>query len=165
MLQHVDFLCKFSVTFLALVFLNPFVKLHVVTKGMFCLHSCETQGTGHLIHHSHLQGRTQAHVVNQQLCLIFAASPQLHIFDCLCSNAHYHYNFNSRKKALENIWVITDREAKQQGQAKIKHPQKCQLYYCLKYQLGSVQVITREIKKVKVTLIFKALIERNYSIS
>lgn len=98
MLQHVDFLCKFSVTFLALVFLNPFVKLHVVTKGVFCLHSCETGGTGHLAHHSHLQGRTQAHAANQQLYFISAASPQLHIFHCLCSNAHYQYYFNSRKK-------------------------------------------------------------------
>lgn len=74
MFQHVDFLRKFSVTFLALVFLNPLVKLHVVTKSMFCLHSCETEGTGHLAHHSHLQGRTQAHVVNQQLYFIFCES-------------------------------------------------------------------------------------------
>lgn len=103
MLQHVDFLCKFSVTFLALVFLNPLVQLHVVTKGMFCLHSCEVEGTGHLIHHSHLQGRNQAHVVNQQLYFIFAASPRLHMFYCLCSNAFHHYYFNSRKKALESI--------------------------------------------------------------
>lgn len=80
--------------------------------------------------------------------------------------ALHHYYFISRKKALENIWVITDRETKQQGQAEITHPWRCQIYYCLslKYQLRFVQVITQEIKKVEVTLTLKALTERNYCI-
>lgn len=103
-LKHVDFLCKFSVTLLALVFLNPFVKLHVVTKGMFGLHSCDTEGTALLVHHSHLQSRTQAHVANQQLYLIFAASPQFHIFNCLCSTSSllFYFQKKSSGKHLSN---------------------------------------------------------------
>lgn len=38
--QHVDLLCKFTVTLLTLVLFNALVKLHVVPQSVLGLHAC-----------------------------------------------------------------------------------------------------------------------------
>lgn len=43
--QHIDLLGKLAVTLLALVLLNPFVQLHVVSESMLGLHACEGEPT------------------------------------------------------------------------------------------------------------------------